>query len=82
MSAHSKSHPRYPRNPWSVSDPVQRFNDLTAAKQFVSIRVYFAWRAVALREGGWSDPLRSLELAFHRNALQNVRRWLRLMTGE
>jgi len=31
---------------WSGSDPVQRFKDLTAAKQFVFIRVY-SWLAFA-----------------------------------
>jgi hypothetical protein len=36
----------HPRNPWSVSDPIQRFNDSTAAKQIVFIRVY-SWLTFA-----------------------------------
>jgi hypothetical protein len=32
--------------PWCVSDPVQLFNDLRAAKQFVFIRVY-SWLTFA-----------------------------------
>ena len=43
---HVRSPVEHPRHPWSVSDPVQRFNDLTAAKQFVFIRVY-SWLTFA-----------------------------------
>jgi hypothetical protein len=42
----ARNYPWHPCNPWSASDRIQRFNDLTAAKQFVFIRVY-SWLTFA-----------------------------------
>ena len=66
----ARNYPWHPCDPWSVSDPVQLFNDLTAAKQFVFIRL--PRRSLARRRVCICLPRRSPPTAGRRRVVRQI----------